>query len=616
MRFKYILIAFVAFLISCSSESEKEKDIQNNLTAGSGNGYLCINIVVPTVGTRDGFYVGSANENRIDNLRFYFFDKDLKAQAINAVGATHIDVGSADLSNNYSSGNAGNTSNIESTVTTLLEIESSIVTNSCPSYIAVVANIGSSAPSLSAGTHISLLQNAGDYSSQEAFVMSSSVYKGKKTIYNESSQSSSTESTDSEIIAVYIRDNIKQTEEEAQNSPASIYLERVLAKVSGNIAITTADGVPVSPQQVTYNNETFDIYKLSSEKIDQGGSSGTDIYVRLIGWNVTAKAKTARLVKKINTRWDEKFSGWSVDWNDPTNFRSYWAINPSIDKIDGNFTFQNYNDAKQYRFDSNNGNINYTYLLENAGRNEAGISEELVSSKVIGAAQLVNSSGTPLTLAQWGGEIYNFNDNDTKTALMNTWASYTKIYKQTGNTWTSITGSDLKLVASSPGNPDNAYTADSSPRYYAKVALKNDGSERYYAILKMGIGEDGVLDKGENDMGYRDNAPEIKAALDLVGLIKYWESGQTYYWFDIPHMGSDVESAGTVVAGTGKYGVVRNNWYNFTVNAINGLGVPVADGNTVIYPENPNDPEESYLGIKIEILPWRYVEQPGVTLGK
>lgn len=613
MNFKYIYLLLIIFLLACNNEGDLSDSTQYSGHQDTEIGYLCVNVVAPSTGTRDGFYVGSEFENKIKSVRIYFFDKDLKAVAINESGDTYID--SVDISNDYSSDNEGNNSNIESTVTTLLL---GLEYTSIPHYIAAVVNL-SSPPVLRVGDNISLLQRdtyAKKYDSRDGFVMSSTVYKGFQILYDETSSSSKPENVESEIIAKYVYGSIEDSKAKAQNNPITIHVERIVAKMSASIDLKDIDGVAVSPENVSYNGETFQIYKLSSTKIDEGApNSGTEVYIRFLGWNVTGTRNSARLIKKINIDWDNKFDGWNINWNDANNFRSYWAVNPSSGNVDDDYSFIDFNLVTSLKFDQSGNNINYTYALENAGKADDGMSSEAVNTMMITAAQLVDHSGAPLSLAKWGGAIYNFSNTQAKEDLMNIWATYSKIYKQTNsNTWETITADDIKLVATEPGSAEDAFEDEAQQRYFARLTLVDESGK--YAIYKSGSGNNTILDKGDEGNGYDFDADLIKLALESIGVIKYWNSGYSYYWIDIPHYGSDILNNGIFTEGIGKYGIVRNNWYNFILESVNGLGIPVADPDKVIYPERPDDPYEAYLGVKIDILPWRYVDQGSWILGK
>lgn len=108
---------------------------------------------------------------------------------------------------------------------------------------------------------------------------------------------------------------------------------------------------------------------------------------------------------------------------------------------------------------------------------------------------------------------------------------------------------------------------------------------------------------------------DVKAA---VGSIVYYKNGVSYYTIRIKHFGDDLTpwkkgelgvAAGSVYPdGTktaeanwlGRYGVLRNNWYDITVDGVKGLGsatVPELTGTT-------DDELESYIAVRINVLSW------------
>ena len=54
----------------------------------------------------------------------------------------------------------------------------------------------------------------------------------------------------------------------------------------------------------------------------------------------------------------------------------------------------------------------------------------------------------------------------------------------------------------------------------------------------------------------------------------------------------------------GRWGMVRNNWYDVTVNAFNKIGSPVDPSGNVENPDTPDDNVEEYISVKIHILSW------------
>lgn len=108
---------------------------------------------------------------------------------------------------------------------------------------------------------------------------------------------------------------------------------------------------------------------------------------------------------------------------------------------------------------------------------------------------------------------------------------------------------------------------------------------------------------------------DVKAA---VGSVVCYKNGVSYYTVRIKHFGDDltpwkngeldvkpgsVYPDGTKTAENnwlGRYGVLRNNWYDITVEDVKGLGsatVPELTGTT-------DDELESYIAVRINVLSW------------
>lgn len=109
---------------------------------------------------------------------------------------------------------------------------------------------------------------------------------------------------------------------------------------------------------------------------------------------------------------------------------------------------------------------------------------------------------------------------------------------------------------------------------------------------------------------------EAEAILAAAGEnIKYYKNGVTYYYATvIKHFGDDItaptdDAEYTEEKHLGRYGVVRNTWYELTINSVSGPGEP----NVPEVPTTPPDKEESYINCEINVLSWAKRSQ-GVDL--
>ena len=625
-----LLLSALAFF-SCS---ETEITPPNNGMEGDvGHSFLSVTIVPSqTSGTRAGddeYRDGTDVENEVTSIRFYFFDKDGKAAAVKSNGASYYDVQGDEIEQKGSEDNVGP---VESVVSSIIVIEQP-KGDGKPVYMAAVLNHNDQAPKEVA--NIAALQEyVANYSShiQGTFTMSSSVYKGTRKDYTEvtdggEDMKQNGETSNVEIVAVPVYDKIKTTREAALAEPATIYVERVLAKVSASIGIDKETNITVG------NEMLYKVGYVGSQAKDQASDAKT-IYVKFLGWNVTADRNNSRLVKKINTEWNMGTDNqtWRItSWNQGDFFRSFWAINPenesSSKPIDDNYNFSPFAQkitssssatwgvdeegkrAWSFKFD----NKDCAYLQENAGKYKDGTGNDIINSKIIVAAQLVDETGAPLDLIEWQGDIYEKSDNVLDALAADT---YLYIYEEDKESWRKLNHNDIEIEFTNEPNADVAYEKNENgeKRYYVHLKLTNaKGKYAIYKYFSTTADENEPdnskwdLDKGTDDQGYAFNASEVATALKSVGYIKYWNTGYTYYWVDIKHFGNEGQ--------TGEYGVVRNHWYEYKFTDVKGLGVPVANPDEIIYPEEPGEPEFYYLAAEVKILSWRMVYNPNTSLG-
>lgn len=93
--------------------------------------------------------------------------------------------------------------------------------------------------------------------------------------------------------------------------------------------------------------------------------------------------------------------------------------------------------------------------------------------------------------------------------------------------------------------------------------------------------------------------------------ISYYKDGKNYYYSSLIRHFQDGEGVGIPTSGIasandytlkhlGRYGVVRNNWYEININSISGPGDPVIPEPS----EDPDDTAEGYINCTINVLSW------------
>ena len=141
--------------------------------------------------------------------------------------------------------------------------------------------------------------------------------------------------------------------------------------------------------------------------------------------------------------------------------------------------------------------------------------------------------------------------------------------------------------------------------------------------MKEILGESSLTINSNAKGGYYNTEEEIASLftesvtvtgdeLKRIGEIRYYKDGECYYYTQaIKHFGQDYKLGDdkTMTKYLGRYGVVRNNWYELTINSVSGPGEP-----EITPPDDEHvDDEEGYIKCTINVLSWAKRSQ-GVEL--
>lgn len=96
-----------------------------------------------------------------------------------------------------------------------------------------------------------------------------------------------------------------------------------------------------------------------------------------------------------------------------------------------------------------------------------------------------------------------------------------------------------------------------------------------------------------------------KLGLTETGISTYL-NGEAYYIARIKHFNeltkwNPGEAYTTNAKYLGRYGVLRNNWYELSVNTVSGLGYPEVPE---VKPTVPDDENDQYINVEVKILDW------------
>ena len=198
-------------------------------------------------------------------------------------------------------------------------------------------------------------------------------------------------------------------------------------------------------------------------------------------------------------------------------------------------------------------------------------------------------------------------------------------------------GEDTNVDVFTLGASTAVYSTEEMLAYINELLGKTEEDDKYEFVAPE---EGTVIGSGENESAkiasYKaafqtgsgtqmsDDDAKVLIANATVGTINYYKGGRTYYWSrPIKHFGdyyTPIYKGDTQVDyydsaddydndnHLGRYGVVRNNWYELNITSVSGPGYPEIP-EIPTEPENPDDPGEGYVKMEINILSWAKREQ-------
>ena len=287
-KFNLFPLALAAIAFSaCTSE----EIVENNPTTGEGTtSYVAVNInSVGTSGSRaDAEYAdGSANENKINAVRFYFFTEN--GDAYN-MGQTNY------VEKENPTGDGKLTPNVEKITDAMLVIEGE--TKTAPHSMIAIVN--------PATIESGVLQAKMTKAQVEAAVAGQNFYRQGADANSFVMSSSVYSDGTNKVWVADITGHVATDQATATSNPVDIYVERVAAKLT-----STATGAGEGGKYLV--GET---------------TNGKNVYAVIKGWGLAKETTNANLIKKIDATWTDNDLGITM-WNHPAYFRCYWETSRS-----------------------------------------------------------------------------------------------------------------------------------------------------------------------------------------------------------------------------------------------------------------------------------------------
>lgn len=350
---------------------------------------------------------------------------------------------------------------------------------------------------------------------------------------------------------------------EAGTSAATVYVERGVAKMS-----------VTDPTTKTV--------------IDKATNTPTQSTVEFNNWALDITNKKTYAVHNI----DGLSTDFSDIWTTPrfigTNSRVYWGKDPNYN-LDNLNTGKEADREKEFNFIKATSGINKTfaesaYCLENTF-NLANMYQGQ-TTRVIFKATYTPKDDTGNSLAEQDGTFYTIGNMTTilKAEALETAVNTAATSVLTGCT---VDYTNLKQEGS----------------HVITLADIKDASDAPLVADKDYSGKTGtqIVNEINEKLGLKAGRPE-----EMVGINTYLK-GVTYYIARVKHFGqltpwnSGESYENNNALYLGRYGMLRNNWYELTVGNVYGPGYP---GVPPVDPNQPDDENEKYLSVSVKILSW------------
>ena len=604
MKKKYLFPLAMAGLLlgACSNDDISEGPNGGGTTTSPDEGFVAVSINLPMVSgaslraANDQFADGMDSEYEVKDAAFLVFEKGDDEGESQAVLLKAYDI--SDLKPwEPQGGNVTTYANMVQEVPALTDIKDkryALVVLNKNNRFTINANgsvegIGTSGQAVTFGDFLTAsAMNVADMTGDGFYMANAPI----------SSDAAGTKVT----TLVPIEDKIKPTKAEAEKEEAAdIYVERGMAKVT----LTEPRGA-----------------------MDVTGESYQGDKVTMTAWALDVTNKTSKLVRDVAGI--DTWKGYVVGTSSQTRFigaaanpyRVYWGV-------DGNYAWsvngsvkggQELTDAQltevkeKFNVLEDNAGVTFTqfgpeapqYCLENTfdTDNQA----EYATTRVIFKATYVPGNADENgTFYQLGTTASIYNTETLKEKVLESMSDAERrelgIFDETDNAVT------VTLPTEGDGKAGGKYTmAEGGKITYTKYERFDTQKDKWEVVTQKTYNDEQDNNKKRMKEGVEVASDYLKSIDRRMGTIKYFKAGESYYKALIKHFGDDLtpyvisgeQKIYTEAKHLGRYGVLRNNWYELSVTSVSSPGNPTVPS----IDDQWDDPKEAFVKIQVNILSW------------
>ena len=572
MRIKHFfgLAVIAAMTASCSSNNDLVNGGNGSGENESGESYASITIDLPTTsGTRaanDLFNGGTASEYAVNDATLVIFEKGTATSEKDYKFVEAVPLGNLEPWKNVTPANKGITT--EATITA--QLSSAKVDEVGGKYYALVILNNETAT----GNKIKLPSASTDtYGTWNVATNTTNITDYEKGFYMANAPEFTTAKAEpTTLVAIK---GIYRTKEEAQSKAATtVHVERGLAKVtvSPNSTTNYFGGTGANASGTNYSKDKIKITKWA---LDVTNKTSFPVHV------------TEGLSTDYTDVWKNELKKSDRFVSASTSFkRVYWGVDPNYKNTDlndptkeadrkANFTY-----IKKGEISSNATDVAYclenTFNLDNMKQGQ--------TTRVV-----FKATYTPNGFTAADGSTFFKIGNHTEL-----WSKTNLVKQIKAKAQEVLTETDANKITVVLDAASNDVEKTAGTKILTKANVKHNGAE--------------VTDDQINSINVKLGLKAATSKDPIVGITTY-VNGESYYIARIKHFGDDLTpwNAGEDNYGTnnekylGRYGVLRNNWYDLTVNSISGPGYPDVPE---VKPNTPDDEDTKFISVSVKILDW------------
>ena len=552
-------------LVGCSSNDNLTPNANDN-AGKAGTAYASFKINLPTVsGTRApgdiDFKPGNKNEYAVYDATLLLFKKDTEGGKTVYKFKEFVDLGNMEPWTSSSTTGSG----ITTTAKLTAKISNAQVGANKGYYALIVLNNNGNKikyPS-SDETYAKWSKDAGN-------ATAANYLKYDKGFFMANAPKYVADATPETLVEIK---NIYASKQEAENSTATtVYVERGLAKVSletgSESKSVTIDGGNYDKDKVAITGWTLDVTNTKTFPVHVTASD--DLWPDIWKETVTPAAKNGATMDRFHDKLGE-FP------------RVYWGVDPNyktdlatVDACEGEFTM-----AKTADFKTGADAKKPQYCLENTFDIDHMVQGQ-TTRVLFSATYTPNGFNAGDTFYKMGNSSQLWNADKVKAQIK---AKAMEVFNETDANKVEVilAGTDL-----------------------AKAGI--------HLITKANV-KHGTAEISDADITAINTKLGFKAASGtdpMVGLSTFVD-GVSYYIARVKHFNEltpwnagDKTYDSNNANWLGRYGVLRNNWYELSVHSVSGPGYPDVPK---VNPTDPDDVNDQYINVEVKILDWALRKQ-------